>query len=171
MKGRDIMEKNYNINREIFTLSSLTNAPKTFMKFAQISYFITDFLCNDYPKYLEWFCKKQIPGLFNGTREIVLYTIDNKVAGVAFLKKDSTESKLCTLFIVEEYRRMHIATKILEYSFKYLGTTKPLASINEFELPLFENIIKKYNWKLTQIKKKGYYNNFSREFVYNGKIS
>ena len=83
--------------------------------------------------------------------------------------KDTMESKICTLIVVEKYRKQHVATQLLERTFKYLGTTKPLITIADYKFPMFEHIIKKY-WKLMQTMRKGYYNSFSRELVYNGKL-
>ena len=154
----------------ICTLSSLISNHKIFGKFAQSAYSVTDFVCDDYPKHFEWYWSKEIPRVFNGTGEVIVCTIDNNIAGVAFLKKDATESKICTFLVVEGYRGKHVSTKMLEYAFKYLGTTKPLISIADYKLPMFEHIIRKYDWKLTQTMEKGYYNNTSREFVYNGKL-
>ena len=133
----------------IYTLSSLINKHNLFGKLAQAAYSVTDYIC---------------------TGEVVICTINNNVAGVAFLKKDDTESKICTFLVVEGYRGKHVASKMLEYSFKYLGTTKPLITIADYKIPMFETIIKKYNWELTQTMSEGYYNNSSRELVYNGKL-
>lgn len=155
---------------KIYTLSSLINNCKDFRKFAQAVYSITEYSCKDYPKYFEWYWTKEIPRVFNGTGEIIICTISNKIAGVACLKKDDTESKLCTFFVAEEYRGKGIATKMLKQSFRYLGTTKPLFTIADNKISMFKHIIKKYNWKLTQIMDKGYYNTTSRELVYNGKL-
>lgn len=164
------LEKQTNDMR-IYTLSSLINNHKFFGKFSQAAYFVTDFICNDYPKYFEWYWAKEIPRVFNGTGEVIICTINNTVAGVAFLKKDDTESKICTFFVVEGYRGKNIANEMLECAFKYLGTTKPLITIADYKISMFEPIIKKYNWELTQIMSEGYYNNFSRELVYNGELS
>ena len=79
-------------------------------------------------------------------------------------------AKICTFFVVKEYRGQHVATKMLEYIFEYLGTSKPLITITDYKVLSFVPIIKKYNWKLTQITSKGYYNNASCEFVYNGRL-
>lgn len=155
---------------KLYTLSSLTNDHKLFVRLAQIAYEVTDCICDDYPKHFEWYWAKEIPRVFNGTGEVIICTVGNKVAGVAFLKKDDTESKICTFFVVESYRGKHIATKMLEQAYKYLGTTKPLITIADYKLPMFENIIKKYRWELTQTMEKGYYNNTSCELVYNGKL-
>ena len=155
----------------ICTLSSLTNNHKLFAKFAYNAYADTDCLCKDYTKHFEWYWTKEIPRIFNGTSEVIVCTIKTNIAGVAFLKKDSTESKICTLLIVDEYREKHVATVLLKHAFKYLGTTKPLITIADYRLPMFEHIIQKYDWKLTQTLSEGYYNNSSCELVYNGYLS
>lgn len=155
---------------KIYTLSSLIGNHQLFCKFAQDAYSATDCLCQDYPKYFEWYWSKDLPRVFNGTGEIVVCTIDDNIAGIASLKKINTEKKICTFFVVKEYRGQHVATKMLEYIFEYLGTSKPLITITDYKVLSFVPIIKKYNWKLTQITSKGYYNNASCEFVYNGRL-
>ena len=77
---------------------------------------------------------------------------------------------VCRILVVEAYCVKHIATKMLEQAFEYLGTTKPLITIADYKLPMFEHIINKYDWQLTQTMEEGYYNNTSRELVYNGKL-
>lgn len=155
---------------KICTLSSLIDNHQLFCKFAQDAYSATDCLCQDYPKYFEWYWSKNFPRVFNGTGEIVVCIIDDNIAGIASLKKINTEKKICTFFVVKEYRGQHVATKMLEYIFEYLGTSKPLIIITDYKVLSFVPIIKKYNWKLTQITSKGYYNNASCEFVYNGRL-
>lgn len=155
---------------KIYTLSSLIDNHQLFCKFAQDAYSATDCLCQDYPKYFEWYWSKNFPRVFNGTGEIVVCIIDDNIAGIASLKKINTEKKICTFFVVKEYRGQHVATKMLEYIFEYLGTSKPLITITDYKVLSFVPIIKKYNWKLTQITSKGYYNNASCEFVYNGRL-
>ena len=155
---------------KIYTLSSLIDNHQLFFKFAQDAYSATDCLCQDYPKYFEWYWSKNFPRVFNGTGEIVVCIIDDNIAGIASLKKINTEKKICTFFVVKEYRGQHVATKMLEYIFEYLGTSKPLIIITDYKVLSFVPIIKKYNWKLTQITSKGYYNNASCEFVYNGRL-
>lgn len=101
----------------------------------------------------------------------MIATVDKKVAGLVFLKKEDGEQKICTLFVLDEYRGRGIATLLLEESFKYLGTTKPLISIADYKIGQFSAIIKKYGWVQTQILDDGYYNDTSRELVFNGTIS
>ena len=155
---------------KIYTLSKMANNHNLFGKFAYMAYSVTDYICNDYPKHFEWYWSKEIPRVLNGTGEVIICTINNNIAGVTFLKKDNWECKICTFLVLESHRGKHVATKMIEYAFEYLGTTKPMITIADYKVEMFEHIIKKYNWELTQTMEKGYYNNSSCELVYNGKL-
>lgn len=139
----DITLHQYEVkNMKIYTLSSLIDNHQLFCKFAQDAYSATDCLCQDYPKYFEWYWSKNFPRVFNGTGEIVVCIIDDNIAGIASLKKINTEKKICTFFVVKEYRGQHVATKMLEYIFEYLGTSKPLITITDYKVLSFVPIIK-----------------------------
>lgn len=153
---------------KLYSLSSMINNHHAFGKYANAAYSVTDFICTDYPKHFNWYWTKEIPRLFSGTGEILICTIGSEIAGVTFLKKDSEEKKICTIYVVKKYRGRGIATVMLKQAFKYLETTKPLISIADYKVSSFSSIIKKYNWKLTQKLNKGYYNNNYCEYVYNG---
>lgn len=159
-------------NKKILSVSSSLNKDHTlFTDLIANAYKVTDYLCKDYPNHFNWYWSKTVPGIFNGTREILICTVNKKIAGVAFLKNENDEKKICTFLILELYRKMDIDSKLIEKSFEFLGTTRPLISIPEYKLNMFKNIIKKYDWEQTQILDKGYYNDSSREIVFNGKIS
>ena len=132
-------------------------------------YNITEHSCNDYPQYFKWYWEKTVPGVLKGEKDIFIANVNNEIAGVIIVKNEVKEKKICTLYVLEEYRKQGIATKLLEEAFKYLGTTKPLVSITEYKLKQFSSIIKKYDWKETQIIL-NYYNKISREIVFNGKL-
>ena len=159
---------------DIKILSATTLANKnhnTFGSLVSKAYAVTDFICKDYPKHFTWYWEKTVPAVLKGTREVLVCTVNKKIAGVAFLKNEDGEKKVCTFLVLEEFRGKHIASKLLERSFKFLGTTKPLISIADYKLGMFEGIIKIYGWQQTQILDEGYYNNTSREYVFNGIIS
>lgn len=143
---------------------------KIFSEIISKAYNVTDHICKDYPKHFSWYWEKTVPAVLQGTRDILIATINKKVAGVVFLKKEKSEKKICTIFVLEEYRGCGIATMLLEESFRYLGTTKPLLSIADYKIKQFSAIIKKYGWEQTQILNDGYYNDTSQEIVFNGKI-
>jgi len=157
---------------KILSASSLVNKNHNdFGNLISKAYAVIDFICKDYPKHFTWYWEKTIPAVLKGTREVLVCTLNKKIAGVAFLKNEDGEQKVCTFLVLEEFRGKHIASKLLEKSFDFLGTTKPLISIADYKLGMFEGVIKKYGWEQTQILDEGYYNNTSREIVFNGKIS
>ena len=131
---------------------------------------ITDWLCRDYPSHCNHFYSKYVPGIFGGEREIISCYVDGKIVATAFLKKSKTELKISTFYIKPEYQKIGVATALAERCFEWLGTTKPLATIADYKLDQFSGIIKKYNWEETQVLDNGYYNDHSREHVFNGII-
>lgn len=120
--------------------------------------------------YFIWYWKKVVPDILTGTRDVIIITFNEEVVGVAIVKKEDDERKLCTVYVEPNYRNREITTKLLEEAFSFLGTTKPLISIGEEKLDMFQCIIKKYNWEKTQVLPKGNYNENSREIVFNGFI-
>jgi len=131
------------------------------------AYEITDWIVKDYPNHFKHFYTKYVPGLFRGDREILGVIEGFKLQGVCILKK--SEKKISTIFITEEARGQHLATRLLSEAFIYLGTTKPLITIAEYKVEMFSTIIQRYGWEHTQTLDASYYGN-AREFVFNGKI-
>lgn len=163
------MAKEQNI--ALFRASKLAKENrKLFSRVVAESYSLTDASISDYPGRFRWYWQKQVPGTLDGTREIIAAHIDGHIAGVVFLKKDSTEQKICTLYVLDEFRNKGLATMLLNEAFTWLGTTRPLITIADYKVGMFEGLIKKYRWRKTQVLDSGYYNNHSKEFVYNGEI-
>ena len=133
-------------------------------------YEMMDFICEDYPKHKSWFFQKQLPETLdiNSGRDIVFARNKNKIiCGTSFIKKDAMERKICTLFVDSAARGLGVGTALVEKSMELLGTDKPLITIADYKLPMFEGLIKKYHWQQTQVVT-GLYNDYSNELVYNG---
>lgn len=165
-----IFIKKYIPTIKLMRASTLIHEDKrcTFSTLISECYRKTDFIVPDYPYHFEWYFTKTIPAIFNGSRDIFAAIYEGKVVGVLIAKKEKNEKKICTLWVDKNMRNKHIATLLLESSFKFLGTTKPLISIADYKLDLFLGIITKYGWIETQ-KLPGYYNN-STEIVFNGTL-
>lgn len=124
---------------------------KNHLKFAthvNNAYKITDIVGSDYPKHFWWFWNKLIPDVVNKKREIIIAYKKDIPVGTVFLK-NIEEKKICTVMVLKKYRNQGIGTLLIESSFKYLKTTKPIITINEEKISVFENIISKYKWKKT----------------------
>lgn len=169
---------------DFFKVSDLLKSGnrQEFSKVIAECYCVTDWISKDYPEHCAHFYGKYVPGLFSGSREIIACRIDGKIVAVAFLKKaleptalgpnghSEMERKISTLFVDPKYRKNGIACELLQRSFDWLETTKPLATIAEYKLDQFAGIIKKYGWVETQILQDGYYAKNSKEHVFNGHI-
>lgn len=146
---------------EKFILSKMDN--KNFSKATNEIYLLTDYNHKQYQDYLKWYYTKNIPRVLNRTGEILFYLDGLTVAGLAILKKDFEESKICTLMISEEYRKKGYSKELLESSFEYLGTDKPLITIPSCRLDEFKDIIDAYDWK--EDSRTGMY--LSEEVIFN----
>ncbi len=129
-------------------------------------YVATDRICYDYPHYFEWFWQKVIPGLINGDREVLVCKSNKEVAGLAILKRTDEECKICTLFVAKKYRRQGVVTRLLELSFGYLGTMKPVITMSESKVATFQRIIDRYGWVETG-RKPGLYRPDTTEVFFN----
>ena len=156
---------------KVYKASDFVNEHEAFVKIVSNAYNITDDACTSYLNYFKWYWEKVVPNILKGTRDVIIVTVNGEMAGVTIVKKEDKERKLCTIFVIPEYRDRKITTKLLEESFAFLETTTPLVTISEDKLDMFQGIIKKYNWKETQVLPKGYYNDTYKEIVFNGFIN
>lgn len=127
-------------------------------------------LNNDYPGILEWYTSKVKPEIEkdNKSREIILAFADKELAGIAILKKDSYEKKICTIRIRERYRKKGIGRRLFEEAFEWLETRLPLITISETNHRAFLKIISDYKFKETDVIIGKYVKN-KKEYIYNGK--
>ena len=89
---------------------------------------------------------------------------------MACLKKDKEEKKICTLYVSDQCRTHHLGTRMVEASMDFLETTKPLITLADYKLPMFQPIIDKYGWELTEIVT-GLYNGSGKELCFNGTLT
>ncbi len=136
-------------------------------------YEMTDFICEDYPRHKSWFYQKHLPATFvkgSGRDIIFAYDKNGKIYGTSFIKEDENEKKICTLFVSPEVRGLGIGTLLVEKSMEMLGTTKPTITLADYKFPMFEGLIKKYGWEITE-EVTGLYNDKHNELVYNGSLT
>lgn len=141
-----------------------------FSRLVYDSYRLTDWIARDYPDHCDHFYSKYVPGIFTGEREIVAGFLDGEMVAVAILKKDAEERKISTLYVSPQHQQRGIASKLLRRCFEWLGTTRPLVTIADYKLPQFAGLIQKFGWQETKVLEAGYYNDRSREHVFNGQV-
>ena len=122
-----------------------------------------------YPEYTKWFIEKHIPGIYLGTRDTIIAVHNNKIAGVSNIKRDK-ENKLCTVYFDPKYRKQRLGITLVDKSIELIGDSKPLITMPSSYIPQFKNIIKRYDWQLTDCID-GCYEENTSELVFNGEIS
>lgn len=59
---------------------------------------------------------------------------------------------------------------MVEASMDFLETTKPLITLADYKIPMFQPIIDKYGWELTEVVE-GLYNDKAKELCFNGTLT
>lgn len=122
-----------------------------------------------YPNFKTWFSDKVIPGLINNSREILTEYRDNRLVGIAIVKKESNEHKICTIKVIDEYKNRGIGIKLFKRSLLALNTNRPLVTVPEERFSEFHKIFTHFGFELTEIKE-NYYRKGKKEYIYNGSL-
>ena len=146
---------------EKYVLSTMRD--KNFSRAANEIYLLTDYNKLQYPEYFKWYYHTNIPRILDGEGEAIFYLDGFQIVGLSMLKRTADESKICTFLIDEEYRKKGYSKLILEDSYEFLGTEKPLITIPEKRLDEFSKIIEAYGWVPTETTDEYY----SPEVIFN----
>ncbi|MBG0801484.1 GNAT family N-acetyltransferase [Methylocystis sp. H4A] len=122
-----------------------------------------------YPGFENWYHTQVMPGLRLGTREAFLSYRENFLAGVAIVKRDPSETKLCTLWVVPEFRGLGIGRTLAASAFEWLGTNRPLFTVPEERIGEFDKLVSAWHFKRTQVIE-GVYRSGKLEHVFNGRL-
>ncbi|WP_258036186.1 GNAT family N-acetyltransferase [Pseudomonas putida] len=122
-----------------------------------------------YPLFDNWLESKVIPGLLIGERKIVLEHHRGQFAGLAIVKDDGLEQKLCCLRVLPKYQGTGSGLKLFERSFEILQNQAPLLSIAEEQADTFRKIFNYYGFELAK-KYHNYYRPLKDELSFNGLI-
>lgn len=129
-------------------------------------YAITSDIEKTYPSHKNWFYVNFIGNLLKNGQALIVFAKNSEtdeISGVAFINKEIC--KLCTLFINPKYRKMGIATKLLQISEMSLGK-KPIATVSETNYPQLKKLFEKNNYVITY-KVVGYYQPGKVELCFN----
>lgn len=124
---------------------------------------------DDYPDYKIWYQEKQVPGIYDNTRNIIIAHFNGKILGFVSLKKTKEEKKICTFYVEKSFRKNKIGTILVEKAIEYLEEERPLITIPLDKINDFIKIANKYNWKITDIKE-NLYRTTTPEVIVNGSL-
>lgn len=123
-----------------------------------------------YPNFENWLETQVLPNIITGERTIITEYRNAELAGLAILKNDGIEKKLCCLRVLENYQSSIMAVRLFEKSFDLLNTSKPILSVSEELCPSFKRIFNYFGFTQEEILD-GYYRSNKKEYVYNGPLS
>ena len=144
--------------------------PEVIKKFLDDILLLSLHVKSDYPDYKQWYQTTQIPGIYDGSRNIIIAHIKNKIVGFVSLKKTPEEKKICTFYVEKNFRRHAIGSILATKAVEYLEEEKPLITIPMDKLHEFTKIAKKYNWEVSEIKE-NLYRTTTPEVIVNGIIT
>jgi GNAT superfamily N-acetyltransferase len=139
----------------------ITLLPKVFQHLSELSGY--------YPAFDEWLDKKVLPGLITGERSIILEYRSSDLSGLAIVKNDEVEQKLCCLRVLPAYQGTGVGLKLFERSFEVLNNESPLLSIAEEQIAVFQKLFKYYGFEIAKIYP-DYYRPCKAELSFNGLI-
>lgn len=148
------------MNINFLKLSDFRSQRTLFSRLVFETYQLIDFIGKDYEHLCEWYWGKAVPWIFSGKMEFFLALDCEKVIGVLIAKKEEKERKICTLFIDPKYSNNGIATHLINESFEFLGTRKPIITFSEYKLDQFTPILQKYGWQIDEKR----YKNFTKQY-------
>ncbi|MDW6021652.1 GNAT family N-acetyltransferase [Mesorhizobium sp. BAC0120] len=122
-----------------------------------------------YPDIEDWFALKVIPGLADGTRRILIDRDVNSVRGLAILKKEADERKICTLWVHPNQRKHGLGQRLIDESITWLECKKPTLTVPEEAIADFHGLLARNGFELRQ-HAIDYYRPGVCEFVYNGSL-
>lgn len=82
-----------------------------------------------YPGFRRWYWGKVVPGLATGERHIFLDGHVSSPRGLAIAKRDSTEAKVCTLWVAPSERGRGLGQELLEKAVEWVGVDHPLFTV------------------------------------------
>lgn len=83
-----------------------------------------------YPDFQGWFRNKFMPSFHMGERSILLAHNGSELCGVSLLKKTIEEDKICTFYVLPEFRGQKLGEALLDRSLEYFSTSDVLISVS-----------------------------------------
>lgn len=117
----------------------------------------------DYPNIEEWFKNIQ-KDIINKKRFFIIAYYNDEICGFAILNNEVKQ--INSFYIKENYRNRGIGACMMEHSISLLGYNKPLIKMLEKNVPLFEPLLNKFDFKYSSMEEK----DDSVQYVYNDGI-
>jgi len=122
-----------------------------------------------YPLFDQWLESKVLPGILSGERTVLVEYYRRRFSGLAIIKDDGIEQKLCCLRVMPEFQGSGTGLRLFERAFEHLENDMPLLSIAEEQRDTFKKLFSHYGFELAK-EYKNYYRPLKDELSFNGLI-
>lgn len=123
-----------------------------------------------YPGFSSWYWSKVVPGVLRGTRAILRQGSLNDPSGLAIVKRDAAENKICTLWVSEAGRGRGLGRELLEEAIDWIGDDHPLFTVPAQRYQEFQPLMERFRFNETQ-RLNSLYRPGVVEHIYNGQFS
>lgn len=106
-------------------------------------------LSADYPGIDQWYRRKVIPGVRDGSRLLLRVERAGQLVGLGIAKREHGEQKICTVRVAPSHAGRGIGVRIFDELLKWLDVDRPHLTISDAKLPAFERIFDYYGFALT----------------------
>lgn len=123
-----------------------------------------------YPGFSSWYWSKVVPGVLRGTRAILRQGPLNAPLGLAIVKREAAENKICTLWVSEAGRGRGFGRELLEEAIDWIGDDYPLFTVPAQRYEEFQPLMERFRFYETQ-RLNSLYRSGIVEHIYNGQFS
>ncbi|WP_162862514.1 hypothetical protein [Acetivibrio cellulolyticus] len=124
----------------------------------------------EYPGFAGWYYNKVIPNITKtNQKDILLFLVNETIAGVSIIKAEDEERKICTLMVNSNFRKNGIGMILFNKSFEILGTEKPVLTISENRITEFSKLFSYYGFEMASVCN-NYYKEGMSEYCFNGNL-
>lgn len=87
-----------------------------------------------YPNFNIWFNNKFLRNFYIRNRDILVAHNGQEICGISLLKKSLEENKICTFYVMPEFKGRELGSKLLEKSLNYFDDNEVLISVSNERL-------------------------------------
>jgi ribosomal protein S18 acetylase RimI-like enzyme len=118
-----------------------------------------------YPEFKSWLYFTFRAGIYVGERKILVAHSDGDIAGLALLKNSISEKKICTFYVLPEYRDDGVGRSLMHKSLQTLGHNDIGISVSEERHSELSPLLRSCGFSLDSVLP-GRYRNEKSEFFY-----
>jgi GNAT superfamily N-acetyltransferase len=123
-----------------------------------------------YPGFSNWYWSKVVPGVLRGTRAILRQGPVDAPSGLAIVKRDAAENKICTLWVSEAGRGRGLGHDLLKEAIDWIGDDRPLFTVPAQRYDEFQPLMKRFCFEETA-RLNSLYRPGVVEHIYNGQFN